>query len=203
MRACFARRALGAIIAASLLWLAEPAAAGTTGGITGSVVDATTKAPIAGAQVTASSPSQVAHVTTDGAGRFTFISLAPDTYTLSAEHAGYDLQSVTGVSVFADQNVSLPIALQKSIKQIARVTSRSSLSPVRPGTGTDVYSVNPGLTQAAATLGGGGGLNNAYSAIASMPGAVRPAQPNGSQPDRLHSRRLLRSDRLRVRRRSG
>jgi len=133
MRACFARRALGATIAvASLLWLVVPATAGTTGSIAGSVVDATTKAPIAGTQVTATSPSQIAKVTTDASGRFTFISLAPDTYTISAERAGYDLSSITGVSVFADQSVSLPITLQKSLKQIARVTSRSSLSPVRP-----------------------------------------------------------------------
>ena len=180
MRACFVRRALGAIIVvASLLCLVEPAAAGTTGAITGTVLDATTKAPIAGTQVTATSPSQIAKVTTDASGRFTFISLAPDTYTVSADHAGYDLLSVTGVSVFADQSVSLPITLQKSLKQIARVTSRSSLSPVRPGTGTDVYSVNPGLTAAAATLGGGGGLNNAYSAIAAMPGSYVPPNQVG------------------------
>lgn len=180
MRACFVRRALGAIIVvASLLCLVEPAAAGTTGAITGTVLDATTKAPIAGTRVTATSPSQIAKVTTDASGRFTFISLAPDTYTISADHEGYDLLSVTGVSVFADQSVSLPITLQKSIKQIARVTSRSSLSPVRPGTGTDVYSVNPGLTAAAATLGGGGGLNNAYSAIAAMPGSYVPPNQVG------------------------
>ena len=87
--------------------------------------------------------------------------------------------SIAGISVFADQSQTMPIALQKSLKQIARVTSRSSLSPVRPGTGTDVYSVNPGLTNAAATIGGGGGLNNAYSAIAAMPGAYVPPNQVG------------------------
>ena len=39
---------------------------------------------------------------------------------------------------------------------------------------TDVYSVNPAVTQAAAPIGGGGGLNNVYSAIAAMPGAYVP-----------------------------
>jgi hypothetical protein len=129
--------------------------------------------------VTATSPSQIAHVTTDAAGRFTFLSLAPETYTITIERAGYDTVAVAGVSVFADQSQSMPITLQRSLKQIARVTSRSSLSPVRPGTGTDVYSVGPGLTSAASTLGGGGGLNNAYSAIASMPGAYVPPNQVG------------------------
>lgn len=176
-----ARRASLAVvlIAALVLPFAQAAQAGTTGTITGTVSDESTRAPIAGAQVTASSPSQVAHVTTDAAGRFTFLSLAPDTYAISAERGGYETNVLTGVSVFADQSQTLPIRLQKSIREIARVSSRSSLSPVRSGTGTDVYSVNPALTAAAAPLGGGGGLNNAYSAIAAMPGAYVPPNQVG------------------------
>ena len=168
-----------ALVFVAVVSYRQVAFAGTTGTITGTVVDSATKAPIAGAQVSAVSPSQVAHVTTDTSGRFTFLSLSPETYTISAQHAGYDDVSISGISVFADQSQVIPIGLQKSLKQIARVTSRSSLSPVRPGTGTDVYSVSPGLTTAAATLGGGGGLNNAYSAIASMPGAYVPPNQVG------------------------
>jgi hypothetical protein len=163
---------------ALLLWR-QDVVAGTTGSLTGTVVDFATKAPIAGASVTATSPSQVARVTTDSAGRFTFISLGPDTYTIEAEHAGFEMLSITGISVFADQSLTIPIALQRTLKTIAHVASRSSLSPVRPGTGTDVYSVNPGLASAAATLGGGGGLNNAYSAIAAMPGSYVPPNQVG------------------------
>src|SRR5579863_2411816 len=166
------------LCAALLLWR-QDVVAGTTGSLTGTVVDAATKAPIAGASVTATSPSQVARVTTDASGRFTFISLAPDTYTIRVEHAGFEILSIAGISVFADQNQTIPIALQHSLKTIARVASRSSLSPVRPGTGTDVYSVNPALTSAASTLGGGGGLNNAYSAIAAMPGSYVPPNQVG------------------------
>ena len=170
MRSRSIYRAGCALLAACLcLCCRESAGAGTTGTITGTVVNAETKAPIAGADVSVASPSQVARVTTDASGRFTFLSLGPETYTISVQHAGYTSVSITGISVFADQSQSIPIALQKSLKEIARVISRSSLSPVRPGTGTDVYSVNPGLAAAAATLGGGGGLNNAYSAIAAMP----------------------------------
>jgi hypothetical protein len=180
MRGCssFGARCVLLVLASSFC-LVRVASAGTTGTITGTVFDAATRAPIAGAEVSATSPSQVARVTTDGAGRFTFLSLAPETYTITIEHAGFDTVAITGVSVFADQSQSIPIALQKSLKQIARVTSRSSLSPVRPGTGTDVYSVNPGLTSAASTLGGGGGLNSAYSAIAAMPGSYVPPNQVG------------------------
>jgi hypothetical protein len=169
-----------ALLSCALLFgLPKAGVAGTTGSLTGTVVDAASGAPIAGVQVTATSPSQIAHVTTDGSGRYTFLSLAPDTYTIAAEHAGFGAVSITGISVFADQSQTITIALQKSLKEIARVASRSSLSPVRPGTGTDVYSVNPALTSAAATLGGGGGLNNAYSAIAAMPGAYVPPNQVG------------------------
>ena len=180
MRSSLRRGVARALLVFGLFLLAVHAAlAGTTGTITGTVVDVTTKAPIAGATVTAASPSQVAHVPTDGAGRFTFLSLAPETYTISVAHAGYTPVSITGVSVFADQSQSIPIGLQKSLKEIARVTSRSSLSPVKAGVGTDVYSVNPNLTSAAAPLGGGGGLNNAYSAIAAMPGSYVPPNQVG------------------------
>lgn len=180
MRSSLLRRAGCAIVAVVVgLSVCSRAFAGTTGTITGTVVDATTKAPIAGAVVTATSPSQVARITTDAVGRYIFLSLAPDEYTISAAHAGFESVSIAGISVFADQNQVVPIALQRSLKEIARVSSRSSLSPVRPGTGTDVYSVNPALTNAAATLGGGGGLNNAYSAIAAMPGAYVPPNQVG------------------------
>ncbi|MBV8066728.1 MAG: TonB-dependent receptor, partial [Candidatus Eremiobacteraeota bacterium] len=173
-------RGLLVIVAAlACVFLTPVARAGTTGSISGTVYDAATKAPIAGAAVTAESPSQVAHVTTDASGRFAFLSLAPETYTISASREGYIFVSIAGISVFADQNQSLSLALQKSLKQIAHVTSQSALSPVKAGVGTDVYSVNPGLTTAAATLGGGGGLNNAYSAIAAMPGAYVPPNQVG------------------------
>ncbi len=180
MRSSLLRRAGCAAVAVVIgLSVCSRTFAGTTGSITGTVVDATTKAPIAGAVVTATSPSQVARITTDAVGRYIFLSLAPDEYTISAARAGFESVSIAGISVFADQNQVVPIALQRSLKEIARVSSRSSLSPVRPGTGTDVYSVNPALTNAAATLGGGGGLNNAYSAIAAMPGAYVPPNQVG------------------------
>ena len=54
---------------------------------------------------------------------------------------------------------------------------------VRPGTAADVYSVNAQVQSKLAPLGGGGGIDNAYSAIAGVPGAfVPPSQTGWNQP---------------------
>ncbi len=76
MRVSSVYRALCALIASSLILSLSPAAlAGTTGSLSGTIVDASTRAPIAGVQVSATSASQVAHVTTD-AGRQVYVHLA-------------------------------------------------------------------------------------------------------------------------------
>ncbi len=162
------------ISCAMLLGQAVPAVAGTTGGLSGTVTDVQSGAPMANVTVTVVSPSQSSTAVTNAAGKFVFVSLLPDTYTLTAQKSGYEPVSIAGIAIFADQLQSLPVSMRTSLRTIASVTSRSSLSPVKPGVTTDVYSVNPALTQAAAPLGGGGGLNNAYSAIAAMPGAFVP-----------------------------
>ncbi|HEY2473510.1 MAG TPA: TonB-dependent receptor [Candidatus Cybelea sp.] len=153
--------------------------AGTTGSLTGTVARSTNGAPIAGARVVAVSPSQTTTVSTDAAGRFTLLSLAPDTYTITVSKDGFEISTITGISVFADQVQTLRVPLAPALHTIAHVTSRSSMDVVKSGTTTDVYSVNSTVTSAAAGLGGGGGLNNAYSAIAAVPGAFVPPNQQG------------------------
>ncbi len=147
------------------------ALAGVTGGLTGTVLDAETSAPIAGAEVIATSPSQSTTVTTDASGHFSFLTLAPDTYTVTASKNGYQSTSVPGEIVFADtvQNVSLRIP--KALRTIAHVTSTAAGSLVKSGTTADVYSINATTQAATAALGGGGLINQAYSAISTVPGA--------------------------------
>ncbi|MBV9271847.1 MAG: TonB-dependent receptor [Candidatus Eremiobacteraeota bacterium] len=152
----------------------SPVSAGTTGSLSGTVVDSESGQAVADATVSVTSPSQNGSAHTDAAGKYVFISLVPDSYTVSVQKSGYEPTAISGISVFADQTQTVQLTLVKSLKTIATVTSRSSLSPVKAGTTTDVYSVNPALTAAAAPIGGGGGLNNAYSAIAAMPGAFVP-----------------------------
>jgi hypothetical protein len=159
--------------------LTLPAKAGTTGGLAGTVSDAQTSAPIAGAKVTVTSPSQTASAVTDGSGHFAFVSLAPDEYTVAIEKDGYDSISYAGIGVFADAQQTVALRMHKHLKTIANVTSRSSSSLVRSGTTADLYSVNAAQQERTAVLGGGGALNSAYSAIASVPGAYVPANQNG------------------------
>ncbi len=145
------------------------ALAGTTGNIAGTVKDAT-GAPIAGAQVDAIAPSMSRTATTDAGGHFVLLSLAPDTYTINLTRGGYQSVSFPGVTVFADQTQEVAYTLVKTLKTIARVTSTAGASLVKSGVGGDLYSVNAAQASAAQALGGGGNLNNAYSAMASVPG---------------------------------
>jgi hypothetical protein len=155
------------------------ARAGTTGGISGIVTELGTTTPIAGVEVTVTSPSQNATTTTDARGHFAFVSLAPDEYTISLEKSGYTPLSYAGIAVLADAQQTLTLHMRIALKTIASVTSRSASSLVKPGTTADIYSINSAQAQRTAVLGGGGALNSAYSAIASVPGAYVPANQNG------------------------
>src|SRR5215469_16794314 len=146
------------------------AISGTTGGITGRVVDSATQAPLAGVTVTANAPTQTATSVTDASGSYRFLTLGPDTYTLTYSKTGYDSQSQPGLSVFADQVQTVNVALTKTLKTIAHVTSQAAANLVKSGQVSDVYSVNAAGQAAAQGLTGPGSLNNAYGAIASVPG---------------------------------
>ena len=93
--------------------------AGTTGGINGILTDADTNAPIGGAKITATSPSQVATVTTDSGGHYSFPNLAPDTYTVSTRNAGYEESSTTGVEVTSDQQLTVNLTEAKAVQKVA------------------------------------------------------------------------------------
>jgi hypothetical protein len=159
--------------------LAGPAAGGTTGGLRGTVVDEA-GAPLAGVTITVTSPSQTAAARTGADGAFAFISLAPDTYVVAADRQGYSPASVPGISVLADQVQSVGrLTLAKELRTIGAVRSRSAGGLVQRGTTSDVYSVNAALSAAAQAVGGPGGLNQAYSAIATTPGANVPQGQQG------------------------
>ncbi len=148
--------------------------AGTTGTLTGTAIDSTTHQPIAGAKITAASPSQTATITADASGRFTFIALAPDTYTVSVDANGFQSTSQAGITVNADQTRSISLTTTKALRTIARVASRAATSLVKPGTTADVYSVDATQQAKFSGVGGGAEQNQAYSAIATVPGAYVP-----------------------------
>ncbi len=146
--------------------------AGTTGTLTGTVTNTTDNRPLAGAKVTAASPSQVSTATTDAAGHFTLLSLAPDTYTVSIDAQGFQPVAEAGVSVNADQTRVISLTAVKSLRTIARVASRASSSLVKPGTTADVYAVNPTQQAKLALAGGGGTQDSAFSALSTVPGVA-------------------------------
>ena len=162
-----------AVIAAFLLvaFLSQGtwALAGVTGNIAGTITDSK-GTPIAGVQVQAVAPSGNRTATTDAGGHFTILSLGPDTYTISLTKSGYQPYSYPGVVVFADQTQQVSYRMTAALVTIARVTSSAGTSLVKSGVGSDLYNVTAAQAAAAQSLGGGGNLNNAYSAMASVPG---------------------------------
>ena len=172
----FSRLLISVIVALSVFCQGTLVLAGTTGGLSISVVDPTTGQPISGAKVSAASPSQIASGETDSTGHVNFLDLAPDTYTVSVEAKGYEASSLSGMTVVADNTRVVPFSLGK-FKTIGRVTARSASSLVKPGTTADVYSINPVVQAKVAAAGGGGNLDSAWSALATVPGvSVAPGQ---------------------------
>jgi hypothetical protein len=157
----------------AILVLAAPAIAGTTGSLAGSAFDAATKQPLAGAEVTVASPAQRATTVTDAHGHFAFISLAPDTYTLSVEAHGFEPGIATGITVFADQIGHYDVSLAPSLRVIGSARANNE-NLVRPGQTSDVYTLDARQTQNAQALGGGGGLYQTYAGLSSSPGVYVP-----------------------------
>jgi hypothetical protein len=168
-----------AVIFALAMFQSLPALAGTTGGVTGRVIDAQTRMPVAGAIVAAAAPSGSATATTNAQGSYALLSLAPDTYTLTVEVAGYETLVQQGVTIQADQTQTLPLAIAKLLQTIGRTTSRSSTDLVKPGTTSDTYSIGAAAAAAGAALGGPGGVDQAYSSLALVPGVYVPQGQQG------------------------
>ena len=175
------KRTFAAALACGMLWALQPlpAFASNVGGIRGRLLDSATHAPIAGASVVVTSPSQQAQETTDNSGAFAFISLNPDAYTVRVQKDGYEPLSQPGVVVFADQSSNLNLQLVRALKTIASVTSKSAANLVRSGTTSDVYSISGAAQAATNNLAGSGSLNQAYGAIASAPGVNVPSNQQG------------------------
>jgi len=154
------------------------AVAGTTGALAGRVFTQA-HAPIAGAHVSANAPSASQTATTDAQGGFAFISLPPDTYAVTVSKEGFETATQPGITVIADNTQTLAITLKPALKTLETITVRGAGGLVKPGTTADVYSINSTAQAKMAALGGGGGLDSAYSAIAAVPGAVVPPGQSG------------------------
>ena len=198
------RRCLFIVCALALsgVFGSSPALAGTTGSITGTVTDGKTHLPLAGVRVEIASPAQTSATVTDAGGRFTFISLAPDTYAITLGKTGYERLVAGGITVQADQELTEQLVLQPSLQQIGHVTARSPLDLVKPGTISDVYSVGTARHRGRGAARRRRRAQQRVLGDRVRAGRVRAARAARRQPERVHPRRLLRPDRLRVRRRA-
>ncbi len=159
----------------------QAALAGTTGTITGTVSDAASGAPIANAVVSASSGSSTQTTKSNAAGFYSLQQVIPDTYTVSFQAQGYEPNSTPGVTVQQDLTFKLDIKLNKTLKTIANVTSRSPGNLVKPYEGTDVYNVSG--AQLNASTGGDNLHRTVYEYLDTVPGVTPiggayPAEPS-------------------------
>ncbi|HVN69013.1 MAG TPA: TonB-dependent receptor [Candidatus Binatia bacterium] len=116
------------------------ALAETAGIVSGTVTDETTKAAIAGAAVVAKAPSATYKTVTDAQGRFRFLSVLPDTYSISITATGY-LPYSTDIVVLNGSQQTVNVPLSKKLKTIASTKARSSGSAFQRGMTIDTYTV--------------------------------------------------------------
>src|SRR5579871_2991053 len=100
------------------------ARAETAGIVSGSVTDDRTHKPIAGVAVVAKSPSATYRTVTDALGRFRFLSVLPDTYSISFAYAGYAPYS-TSLVVLNGSQQTVNVPLSHTLKTIASTHARS------------------------------------------------------------------------------
>ncbi|HYL26647.1 MAG TPA: TonB-dependent receptor, partial [Candidatus Nitrosotalea sp.] len=116
------------------------ALAETGGLISGTVTDDKTHVAIAGAAVVAKAPSGTYHAVTDAQGRFRFLSVLPDTYSISVTMAGY-LPYANVIVVLNGSQQKLDVVLSKTLKIIASTHARSAGSAFQRGMTIDTYTV--------------------------------------------------------------
>ncbi len=132
-------------VLAVILSLTGPsfAAGGQFGNLNGTVVDQQTKNPIAGASVTVASPSGTRTAKTQANGFFSILGIPVDTYLVTIEVPGYEPLQLPSVTVQGDQNLNLGnVAIVKSLRQIARVTTRSRAGAFQPTQTQDSYTIS-------------------------------------------------------------
>jgi len=181
----YARRSL-VVLALLLATAAIAAAQGTTGTISGRIVDPQGLA-VPGVTVTVTGPQGAKTAVTDGSGRFTVPFLTPGSYSLKAELQGFKSIEQKAITVRLEQTVDLPLTMQVGgLTETVEVTGASpvvdtqtttaganldsamlSRLPVGRSLAETLY-VAPGVSSGGGTgtsnpsIGGGSGLENQY-----------------------------------------
>ena len=117
------------------------AAGGQVGIISGTVTDANGQ-PVAGAAISAASPTGSYSATTNAQGSFTIVGVNVDTYAISVSAPGYDTYVLRGATVTGDQTLQVPLTLTKSQAVIGRVGARSASGAFQPTQTVDSYTLS-------------------------------------------------------------
>jgi hypothetical protein len=173
--------AAAACVACCLPFAAPSAAAeATTGAIAGTVDDPTGK-PVAGAAVTATSPSGRYSAHTDDRGRFVILGMAPDSYAVSVTAGGFEPATESGVLILAGITRVMSVSLGTPLRTIGRIDV--SARPFEIGSSSDSFAVSGSQALALTPAASSSGLAN-YAAgtvegsVASVPGVEVDAFDN-------------------------
>ena len=109
---------------------------GTTGKITGKVIDAKDKSPLVGATIKVEGSNLGA--ITDDVGEYTILNIDVGTYSVTASYIGYDPQTVTDVRISADLTTKVDFTLRLkgteiTTDEIEIVGKRNAISPDQSG----------------------------------------------------------------------
>jgi hypothetical protein len=115
--------------------------AGTTGGIQGTVTNAS-GSPVANVQVSVVAPSYSNKTVTGSNGFYALAGLPPDTYTVTFTANGFAAASVFGITINQDQTYALNHTLSAEVKTLGKQTVRGTTSLVQPKTTVNQYTVN-------------------------------------------------------------
>ncbi|MGZ6077799.1 MAG: carboxypeptidase regulatory-like domain-containing protein, partial [Myxococcaceae bacterium] len=142
----------------------------STSVLTGNVVDAATKAPVADVVVTATAPTLQGEqvVVTDATGLYRVPQLPPGTYTLRFEKESYRPFARAGIEVAADRTLRLNVELLPETAGSETVTVIGTPPTIDIGSSATGTSVNQDFVRnlAVSRPGGLGGANRSFDSLA-------------------------------------
>jgi outer membrane receptor protein involved in Fe transport len=135
-----ARRNTWAIITLLALFLLRlPLVAGTTGKITGRVVDQDTREPLVGVNITVE--GTLLGGATDVSGNYTVLAVPPGTYRVKASLVGYSVTVITDVRVNIDQTSTVGLEMKQQVIESGEVIIVAERKAVQRDVSTSVASV--------------------------------------------------------------
>jgi hypothetical protein len=138
MTVVFARVLLALAIASFAMTASVRAAESTTAILSGTVLSAAGVA-LAGARISAASPSGSFTATSDARGAFRILGVVPDTYTLSVEAHGFTTAVQSGIAAAPGSAQTFAVQLTPALATIGAV--RSTVTPIQSGATSERFVV--------------------------------------------------------------